>query len=40
VRRVQVVRATNAKGGMRVTTQLEDADPELLKILAALGVET
>lgn len=40
VRRVQVVRATNTKGGMRVTTQLEDADPELLKILAALGVET
>lgn len=38
VRRATVARSVNAKGGVRVTTQLEDIDPKLGAILPALGV--
>jgi transposase len=38
VRRVTVARSANARGGIRLTTQLEEIDPKLGPLLPALGV--
>jgi transposase len=38
VRRATVARPTNSKGGVRITTQLEEIDPQLGAILPSLGV--
>jgi len=38
VRRATVARSVNTKGGVRITTQLEEIDPKLGPLLPALGV--